>query len=225
MWYKRLVTSLRKHVLRVDLHTHVGESADFNNENDIISAIRSMLASAVYKGLDVIGIVSHDGPFIGQKAQQLVQEDGIDLYVVAGEEYFSTDNVRMIIFHLKEKMPPNLSSEQAITYAHQNRAFVLIINATKRSLQRLNKLQGTAAAPDAVEAYDATIGSYRDIDTEYPTFASTAAKSSRDMDSLNIYTLIDRGDLEKMGLLPEHYGENYEPKYLQGQQPQPEEVM
>jgi hypothetical protein len=201
------------------LHTHVGEAADFNNENDMISAIRSMLSSAIYKGLDVIGIVSHEGPYIGQKAEQLIQQDGIDLFVLAGEEYLANDKVRMIIFHLKDKMPPNLSSEQAITYAHQNKGFVLVINTSKRQLQRLNKLRGTASAPDAVEAYDATSGSYRDIDTEYPTFASTAAKSSRDMDTLNVYTLVDRAELEGMGLLPEHYGESYEPRYLQAQPP------
>jgi PHP family Zn ribbon phosphoesterase len=117
MWYK---FALRKHQLRIDLHAHVGEVEDFNNENDLTSSIRSMLASAVYKGLDILGIISHEGPFMGQKAQQLVKQEGIDLYVVAGEEYLSLDKVRMIIFNLQDKMPHNMESAQAIAYAHQN---------------------------------------------------------------------------------------------------------
>lgn len=211
MWYK---IALRKHVMRVDLHTHIGESADFNNQNDLISALRSMISSAVYKGLDVLGIVSHEGPYIGQLAQQLVQQDGIDLYVVAGDEYFSTDQVRMIIYNLKDKAPPNLSAEQVIAYAHKQHGFVLIIDASKRKIHELNKLTGTISAPDAIEIYDALIGSYRDIDSELPTFASSAAKSSHDLDSLNIYTSADRKDLESMGLLPENYGADYVPGYL-----------
>jgi hypothetical protein len=215
MWYK---TALRKNVMRVDLHAHIGEVDDFNNENDLNSAIRSILTSAVYKGLDVIGLVSHDGPFIGQRAQQLVQQDGIDLYVIPGEEYTANDKVSMIIFNLKDKMPANLNSEQAIQYAHQQKGFVLVINISKRHLQQLNKLRGTGNAPDAIEVYDAVMGAYKDIDTDYPTFASTAAKNSRDMDALNIYTLIARNELEGMGLLPEEYGTTYEPKYLQNSQ-------
>ena len=219
MWYKQ---ALRKNVMRVDLHCHIGETDDFNNENDLNSAIRSILTSAVYKGLDVIGLVSHDGPFIGQRAQQLVQQDGIDLYVIPGEEYATNDKVTMIIYNLKDKMPGNLSAEQAIQYAHQQKGFVLIVNATKRQLQMFNKLHGTGNAPDAIEIYDAVNGAYRDVDTDYPTFASTAAKNSRDMDTLNIYTLIDRRELEGMGLLPEEYGANYEPKYLQNPQNLPQ---
>lgn len=216
MWYKE---ALRKHTLRVDLHTHIGEATDFNSENDLNSSIRSLLASAVYKGLDIIGVVSHEGPFIGQKAQQLVKQEGIDLYVLAGQEYLSADQVRMIIYNFNEKIPPNLSCEQAIAYAHKKNAFVLLINASKRQLQKLNKLEGTVYAPDAVEVFDAVVGAYRDIDTNYPRFASSAAKSAHDMDDLKIYTLIDRGELEGMGLLPEHYGEEFLPQYLAGQNP------
>ena len=228
MWYSRQIIALRKHQLRVDLHTHAGESSDFNNENDMASAIKSLLSSAVYKGLDVIGIVSHDGPYVGEKAQQLVAKEGIDLFVLAGQEYTTSDNISMIVYHLKDKIPDNMSSEQAIAYAHKNRGFVMVITASKRQIQTMNKYKGTAYAPDAVESYDAAVGEYRDMETEYPTFICSAAKSAHDMDTINIYTIIDRSEAENIGLLPEHYGEDFIPKYLENQQagqPQPTEQI
>jgi hypothetical protein len=217
MWYfnKNIRIALRKHVLRIDLHTHVGEVSDFNNPNDLTSSIRSMLSSAIYKGLDIIGIVSHEGPYIGQEAQKLVLQEGIDLYVLAGEEYFTSDRIRMIVFHLKDRMPPNLSAEQAIEYSHKNHGFSLIINISKRQLQQLNKLEGTLSAPDGIEVYDAVSGGFRDVNTDYPNFVGSAAKSSNELDKINVYTLLDRSEAEKIGLLPEHYGEEYTPQYLQ----------
>jgi hypothetical protein len=94
----------------------------------------------------------------------------------------------------------------------------LIINASKRHIQQLNKAKGTASAPDAIEVYDATVGLYRDIHTEYPCFASSASKSSRDLDTLKVFTLMDRSQVEAMGLLPEDYGTEYTPQYLGNQQ-------
>lgn len=229
MWYKE---ALRKHTLRVDLHTHIGEMTDFSNPNDLTSALRSLLAAAVYKGLDVIGVVSHVGPYVGQEAQRLIKTEGIDLYVLAGEEYFSVDKIRMIIYNLQEPLPQNQTADKIIEYAHQQKGFVLIINASKRAMQQLNKIEGTSAAPDAVEVYNASSGGYRDTETNYPTFVSSAAKSSAEMDKLNIFTLIDRKDIESIGLLPENYGTEYVPQYLlnqnaheqQQQQQQPQEV-
>jgi hypothetical protein len=215
-WYKiaKEVNALRKNTLRVDLHVHCGEPSEFGNENEMMSKIKGVVSSAIVKGLDIIGIISHEGPFIGQKAMQQCMQEGVDLFVLSGQEYLTTDKVNFIVYNLKDKMPDNLLYEQAVKHAHDNKGFVMIIDAGKRMLQHINQAKGTPTAPDAVEIYNATSGGYRDIDTEYPTFISSAAKNSRDMDTLNIYTLIDRKALETMGLLPQHYGENYVPQYL-----------
>lgn len=222
LWYDtaKQVTALRKHVLRVDLHVHCGEATDFNNPNDLASTIKSIVSAAIVKGLDVIGIVSHAGPQIGIQAQQIVAQDGVDLFVIPAEEYYSTDKARLIIYKLQEQMPQNMAVEQAIEYAHKKGAWVMAINVSKRQLQKFNKIHGTVSAPDAVEIYNAASGGYRDIHTNYPTFISSAAKNSREMDTLNVYTLIDREEIEGMGLLPQEYGKDYIPQYLQHSQAQ-----
>ena len=221
-WYKtsKEITALRKHVLRVDLHTHVGEITDFNNPNDLLSTIKSLISAAIVKGLDVLGVVSHAGPQIGIQARQLVAQDGLDLFIIPAEEYYSADKVRFIIYNMNEQMPQNMIAEQAIVYAHQKGGWVMAINVSKRQLQNFNKIKGTTSAPDAIEIYNASSGGYRDIHTEYPTFISSAAKNSRDLDNLNIFTLIEREEIEGMGLLPTDYGKEYTPQYLQKPQPQ-----
>lgn len=221
-WYEsgKKVEALRKHVLRVDLHVHCGEIGDFNNPNDLLSTIRSTVSAAIVKGLDVVGIVSHNGPEVGQMAQQSIIETGADLFVIPGQEYCCVDKARFIAYNVAQKIPENMACDQAIAYVHENKGFVMAIEVSKRFLQHYEKIQGTVSAPDAIEIYNASSGGYRDITTEYHKFVSSAAKNSREMDDLNVYTLIDRAELEEMGVLPQGYGENYVPQYLQKSQNQ-----
>lgn len=213
MWYK---IALRKNVMRADLHVHPGEAEDFNTPNAMDNAIKSMLTSAISKGLDIIGIVSYNGPQIGNRAQQIAQDNHLDLYVAAGEEYTTSDKFKFVIFNLKQPVQPNLTSDQAIKFAHQNNGFVLAISLTRRQMQHLRKIKGAPEAPDAVEIYNASLGAYHDTNIDYPKFVSSGAKSTTQLDNVNVFTLIDRKDLEAMNVLPIGFGAEYTPRYLGG---------
>jgi len=208
--------ALRKHLMRVDLHTHVGDVSDFTTPNQLDDAIKSMLTSAIIKGLDILGIVAHDGPMVGIRAQQIAQYSQIDLYVAAGEEYLSADGLRLLIFNLKNQLTKGLNSDEIIKVAHQNGAFVMAIDIKPRQANHINRIKGTQSAPDAVEIYNAAIGSYRDTHLDYPAFISSGAKNSAELEKINAYTLAHRKKLESLKIIPVGFGVDYTPKYLGG---------
>ena len=75
-WYKlgKTVTALRKNMMRVDLHIHIGDEGDYPDPQVQESAIKSILSACIIKGLDVAGIVSHDSPKIGQEAINIAKQ-------------------------------------------------------------------------------------------------------------------------------------------------------
>ena len=205
-WYRyaRTTTALRKHMMRVDLHVHAGDEADYTDEQIKEDAIRSILSAAVIKGLDVIGIVAHDGLTMGQRAINISANEQLDLWVVAGHEYLCTDKFRIIAYNIKQPVPPNLTYQQAAEWVHKN-----------KQAQIINKLKGTSAQPDAVELYNAEVGWFMDIDVhDYYEFMNSAAKSAKMLEDTNVYTLINRKDFEQLGFMPEGEGTDYVPKYL-----------
>lgn len=217
-WYRlsKNVLALRKNVLRVDLHIHAGDAADFTDEQVKNSTIKSILSAAIIKGLDVVGIISHDGPEMGLLAIQIAKNEGIDLWVVAGQEYTTTDKIKLIAYNLTKAMPPNMDFQTASEYVHKNKGLVMAIDITRRQAQLMNRLKGTPSAPDAIELYNAAVGWFMDIDidTEYANFTNSAAKNAKMLEDTNVYTLINRKQFEQLGFLPPGAGTDYVPKYL-----------
>lgn len=217
-WYKE---SLRKNILKVDLHAHAGERTEFKSDNDFDNNIHSMLSSAIAKGLDIIGIISHTGSSSGFRAKEIVNNNNLDIFVIPGQEYVSADKTRLLIYNIAQTIPNGYTCDEVIRFAHNNNGFVMGITLTKQQTNNFNKKKGTLEAPDAIEIYNASIGGYKDIKVEYPTFISSAAKNPSQMDSINVYTLVSRDVLESIGLIPEGQGIGYIPNYLQEKQPSP----
>jgi hypothetical protein len=151
---------------------------------------------------------------MGIRATQIINESHLDLYVIPGEEYLCSDNVRLLVYKLNQSMPKNLSSEQAIPYAKKNGGWVMAIDLSRRVSQKFNKMKNEPGAPNAIEIYNAVKGGYHDTNVDYPKFISSAAKSPAEFDEINVFTLIDRKELEEMGLIPENIGVEYTPRYL-----------
>lgn len=212
---RNLREALRKHILRVDLHVHCGEEGDYNNDNDLTSAIKSVLNSAIIKGLDIVGVTAAGGPSIGLRAGKLVRENGLDLFVIPGEEYRTADGFNLLVFNVGERIPINQGMEQVCQWAHGKRGFVVAVLPSKRQVSKLNKLKGSPTCPDAVEIYNAASGGYMDTQVELPAFISSAVTTAKEMEERNAYSLVNRPTLEGMGLLPENYGVDYTPQYLQ----------
>lgn len=218
--------ALRKHMLRVDLRVYPGDISQAN-PNDTQSILKSMLTSAIIKGLDVVGIVSTSTPMIGWQAQQTAKESHLDIFVIPGEEYKCADKFQLVVYNLKEPMHLNLPVDKAIKFAHDRGGWVMAINVTKRQAQHLNKMKDTIYAPDAIEIYNDVSGGYMDVDVEYHRFVSSASSSPVMLEKSKTYTLIHRNDMESLGLLPEGEGSNYIPQYLvndRAQQQQQEAV-
>ena len=217
-WYKlgKTITALRKNMMRVDLHIHIGDEGDYPDPQIQESAITSILSACIIKGLDIVGLVSHGSPKIGQEGIRIAKEQGIDLFVLAGEEYLCTDKFRIIVFNLPGSLPPNMDYATAAKYIHDNNGIFIVIDITKRQAQVLNKTLGTPQQPDGVEVYNAATGWFMDVDVnQFFEFMGSAAKNAKMLEETNVYTLASRKELEKMGFIPEGFGREYTPKYLE----------
>lgn len=216
-WYQSsfIKTSLRKHQMRIDLRVYPGDLSKMANTNDIGSALKSMLTSAIIKGLDMVGIVAPNSPEVGWQATKIAKESGLDIYVAPGEDYVCGDKFHIVVYNLKEPMHLNLPVDKAIKYAHDRGGWVMAVNVTKRQAQHLNKMKNTIYAPDAIEIYNDVSGGYMDVDVEYPRFVSSASDSPNALEKSKTYTLIHRHEMEATGLLPEGEGAEFVPQYLQ----------
>ena len=218
-WYKtaKECVAIRKNVLRVDLCIFIDKEEQFANVDYLDSTIKSILTSAIINGLDIVGILSADDPSVGLKAQQMSIEQKMDIAVVPGQTYICRDEESLFIYRLTKPMPKNLTIDRACEYAHKQGGFVMATNVTKAIGQKINRLQGSLYAPDAVEVFNAQVGGYRDIDIDFPRFVSSGATSANELEETNVFTLIERKNAAKMGFIHEEQGIDYEPKYLNPQ--------
>lgn len=218
-WYKtaKECVAIRKNVLRVDLCIFIDKEEQFANVDYLDSTIKSILTSAIINGLDIVGILSADDPSVGLKAQQMSIEQKMDIAVVPGQTYICRDEESLFIYRLTKPMPKNLTIDRACEYAHKQGGFVMATNVTKAIGQKINRLQGSLYAPDAVEVFNAQVGGYRDIDIDFPRFVSSGATSANELEETNVFTLIERKNAVKMGFIHEEQGIDYEPKYLNPQ--------
>ena len=72
-WYKiaRECVSIRKNVLRADMCVFIDDEKAFANTSFLNSTIKSILTSAIIKGLDIVGILTNSSPSVGIKAQKM----------------------------------------------------------------------------------------------------------------------------------------------------------
>lgn len=216
-WYKtaKECVAIRKNVLRVDLCVFIDKEEQFANEDYLNSTIKSILTSAIINGLDIIGILSSDDPSVGLRAEQMSIEQKMDVVVVPGQTYICRDNESLYIYRLKRPMPKNLTIDKACEFVHKQGGFVMVTNVTKAIGQKINRLQGSLFAPDAVEVFNAKVGGYRDIDIDFPRFVSSGATSANELEENNVFTLLERKKAVEMGFIHEEQGVDYTPKYLQ----------
>jgi hypothetical protein len=215
-WYQtsKLCTALRKHVLRVDLCVFIDEEKAFADENYLNSTIKSILTAAIIKGLDIIGILTPKNPSIGMKAVQMAKQQQMDLVVVPGQTYICAEGIELYVYNMQQPLKSGLTFAEACRTAHSYNGFVMASNITKRQVQMLDKLQGSDSAPDAVEIFNSKIGGYRDFNIDFPKFVSSGATSATDLETTDVFTLLDRKTAEKMRLILPEEGVNFVPKYL-----------
>jgi len=218
-WYHiaKECTAIRKNVLRVDLCVFIDKEEAFSNEDYLNSTIKSILTSAIINGLDIIGVLSPDAPYVGLKAKQMAQQQQMDLVVVSGQTYICSGKEELYIYNLSKPVPRNLSIDKACGYVHDNNGFVLVTNVNSKIAPTLNRLQGSKFAPDGVEIFNAKSGGYRDVDIDFPRFVNSGSTSANELDDSNVFTLLQRKTAQEMGFLQGDEGVDYTPKYLKPQ--------
>lgn len=189
----------------------------FSNEDYLNSTIKSILTSAIINGLDIVGILSPDAPYVGLKAKQMAQQQQMDLVVVSGQTYKCSGKEELYIYNLLKPVPMNLSIDKACGYVHDNNGFVLASNVNSKLAITLNRLQGSKFAPDGVEIFNAKSGGYRDVDIDFPRFVNSGSTSANELDDSNVFTLMQRKTAQEMGFLQGDEGVDFTPKYLKPQ--------
>lgn len=215
-WYKiaKECVALRKNVLRVDLCLFIDPQESFANKDFLNSTIKSMLTASIINGLDVIGILSPNDPTVGLLASKMALDQKMDIHVLPGQSYICLDKEELYIYKVVNPLPKNLTIEKACEYAHKQGGYVVVSNVTKNLGSKISKSQGTIYAPDGVEIFNAKVGGYRDIDIDFPRFINSGATSANDLESTNVFTLVERHKAVEMGLIPKEKGVDYTPKYL-----------
>ena len=218
-WYHiaKECTAIRKNVLRVDLCVFIDKEEAFSNEDYLNSTIKSILTSAIINGLDIVGILSPDAPYVGLKAKQMAQQQQMDLVVVSGQTYKCSGKEELYIYNLSKPVPMNLSIDKACGYVHDNNGFVLATNVNSKLAVTLNRLQGSKFAPDGVEIFNSKSGGYRDVDIDFPRFVNSGSTSANELDDSNVFTLMQRKTAQEMGFLQGDEGVDFTPKYLKPQ--------
>jgi hypothetical protein len=218
-WYHiaKECTAIRKNVLRVDLCVFIDKEEAFSNEDYLNSTIKSILTSAIINGLDIVGILSPDAPYVGLKAKQMAQQQQMDLVVVSGQTYNCSGKEELYIYNLLKPVPMNLSIDKVCGYVHDNNGFVLATNVNSKLAITLNRLQGSKFAPDGVEIFNAKSGGYRDVDIDFPRFVNSGSTSANELDDSNVFTLMQRKTAQEMGFLQGDEGVDFTPKYLKPQ--------
>ena len=189
----------------------------FSNEDYLNSTIKSILTSAIINGLDIVGILSPDAPYVGLKAKQMAQQQQMDLVVVSGQTYKCSGKEELYIYNLSKPVPMNLSIDKACGYVHDNNGFVLATNVNSKLAITLNRLQGSKFAPDGVEIFNSKSGGYRDVDIDFPRFVNSGSTSANELDDSNVFTLMQRKTAQEMGFLQGDEGVDFTPKYLKPQ--------
>jgi hypothetical protein len=192
----------------------IDDDQSFTSENVLKSTVKSILTAAIIKGLDVIGVLSAKNPNVGWIAYQMAIDQQMDIAVLPGQVYKCVTGEILYVYKMKQQVKPGLDLPKACAYAHKLGGYVIATGLTKKKVAQLDKLQGSAFAPDAVEIYNQKNGGYRDLNIDFPKFITSASTSANELEQSNAFSLVDRKEAEKLGILAPNQGIDFEPKYL-----------
>jgi hypothetical protein len=192
----------------------IDDDQSFTSENVLKSTVKSILTAAIIKGLDVIGVLSAKNPNVGWIAYQMAIDQQMDIAVLPGQVYKCVTGEILYVYKMKQQVKPGLDLPKACAFAHKLGGYVIATGLTKKKVAQLDKLQGSAFAPDAVEIYNQKNGGYRDLNIDFPKFITSASTSANELEQSNAFSLVDRKEAEKLGILAPNQGIDFEPKYL-----------
>jgi len=207
IWYKY---ALRKHYLRFDPRVQINLAIDDPN---LLSYGVGFTTAAIVKGLDIIGLVSYDIN-VPLKIKENGTHNNIDLYVLAGQVIKTTDEYHLIVYGHTENFG-QASLLDILNYCEQNNLLTLVYHLGKQKAKQLKNLtEKYSVKPTFVEIFNAKDKGYLYITTNTFEVVSSGLDNVRDFEKTNIYSLIQRKDLEEIRVIPEGEGKEYVPGFL-----------
>jgi len=215
VWYTQFVkTALRKHNLRVDFRVYAGDELEAPNDFNLQTKLKSILSSAIIKGLDIIGIVSKFGVQVGNLAKNIAENNKIDIKVIPGQDYTSSDGFKVVFYGIKQNIKPGLPIKQAIAQCKKQQGKFMPYDVSRKNAQILANWKSSLYEPDFVEIYNGVTEAFIDLDIDYPKVISSAATSSNQLEQSSIFTSMTRNKLKSLGFIKEDEGSDYTPSYL-----------
>jgi len=208
-------TALRGNQLRVDLHVSVPGQAEIADPQFIKSAVNSFLIAATQRGLDIVGIIS-DWLLPGKIARQLAQEEGIDIFVLPGQEVVTSEGLGILALNIETEIPQRLPLNDCLHQIKAQNGMAVTMRPSKRWMQRLNKMLKEPWCPAGIEVYSPKLPDFRDLENEpeFALFMTAGAKTPKELLNSNINTITDREWWVNQGVLTHETGVNYEPAWL-----------
>jgi len=215
VWYTQFTkTALRKHNLRVDFRVYAGDELEAPNELDLQAKLKSLLSSAIVKGLDIVGIVSKFGIEVGNLAKQIAESNQIDIKVIPGQDYMSSDGFKAVFYGIKQNIKPGLPIQDAASQCKKQGGKFMLYDLSRSAAKAINGWKSSPHEPDFVEIYNARSKAYKDLNIDYPRVISSAAKTSNELEEVPVFTELSRKRLQDFGFIKEDEGSDYIPGYL-----------
>ena len=179
------------------------------------SLINSLISASIIKGLDIAGFVSED-PQVGQKSVQITRNQNVDLYVIPGTTYTTSDGFNIVVYNKPEKYQQGLLFEQILNDCHHNGYLTLVYNLGKKNAHMLLKLfEKTGLKPTFVEILNSKVYGFQYQQTNSYEVVSSGAESPKELTESRVYSHVPRKDMEEFHIIPEGEGMDFTPNYLQ----------
>ena len=207
-WYKY---ALRKHYLRIDPRVFL--NLDINDPN-LDAYGTSFVVAGIIKGLDVLGITSYDIN-VPLKIKESVSKNNLDIYLITGQVLKTSDEYNIIVYGYNQNIQPS-SLAEILKFCQQNNLISMVFHLGKQKSKQLKNLtEKINLKPTFIEIFNAQDKGSLYIETNTFEVVSSGLDNMRDFEKTNIFSLIQREDLEDMGIIPPDQGVGFTPRYLQ----------
>lgn len=207
-WYKY---ALRKHYLRIDPRVFL--NLEINDPN-LDAYGTSFVVAGIIKGLDVLGLTAFDVN-VPLKIKTSVANSNLDIYLLTGQVLKTSDDYNIIVYGYNQNIQ-TASLAEILKFCQQNNLISMIFHLGKQKAKQLKNLtEKINIKPTLVEIFNAQDKGYLYITTNTFEVVSSGLDNIRDFEKTNIFSLIQRKDLEEMKIISPGQGSDYTPRYLQ----------
>jgi predicted metal-dependent phosphoesterase TrpH len=148
-------------MMRIDPHVHTLAS-------DGIDGVEAILAAAIARGLDAVGIADHERIDAAIAAREIAEGRGLPIEVIVGEE-ISTRGGHLVGLFMQERIRPWHSLKKSVAMIHEQGGLAIVAHplppypncASERAIRKLMDEADPIYHPDALEGFNPTTARMR----------------------------------------------------------------